>query len=105
MKTYNRTTKRWEETTGQGKFKPRETCKGGREHDFIVCLPSWVKVTDDVVPELIEEYYASEKRRADFEHAEDEKLAALGLRGNRWSPKTTTKHMRCTVCDKRKYQK
>ena len=104
MKEYNRQTRKWEEkTTGQGKFTQRDTCKGGRPHDYILSLPSYIKITDAIQPEAIPEYYLSEERRQKFNHEEDEKLASLGLRTSRWQPKEVTRYYRCVICDKRKY--
>ncbi len=106
MKEYDREKRKYvEKTTGQGKFKSRETCRGRKPHDYILTLPEYVKVTDDIVPEAITEYYASEIRRREFENAEDEKLRKLGLKiwgKSHWH--SMMKRYRCTVCDKREYK-
>lgn len=103
MKEYNRKTKRWEEpTTGLGKFKSRDLCKGQREHDYILCLPSYIRVTDEIKPEAITEYYASEDRRRIFDKKESALLASLGIKDHHWRG-SNTKHYRCLICDKRKY--
>lgn len=109
MKEYNRKTKRWEEPTGLGKFKARDLCKGHKEHDYILALPNHFSragvITDEIKPEAIAEYYASEERRRAFEEEEEAKLLALGLnlgRG-RWRH-TVSKFYRCVVCGKQKYE-
>ena len=101
MKEYNREKKIWEEkTTGQGKFKTRDKCKGGREHDYILCLPSWVHVNDSIIPQAVEEFYASEERRRDFDESEGNLLATFGIVSKRYGAQSD-KHYRCSVCEKR----
>jgi hypothetical protein len=107
-KEYNRKTKKWEETTGQGKFKTRDSCKGHREHDYILALPPYFAIsgiiTDDIKPQAITEYYASEERREQFNNAEDAKLLALGLNmGKRYKSWARSKFYRCVACNKQKY--
>jgi hypothetical protein len=109
MKVYNKKTKRWEEPaklTGQGKFKSRDTCRGKKEHEYILALPDYLRITDDIKPELVEEYYLSEERRNAFNSAEDKKLEALGMKIKPWSSyyREVHRHYRCVVCDKRKYE-
>lgn len=105
MKEYNRKTKKWEEqTTGQGKFKPRDTCRGKKDHEYILALPDYLRITDDIKPELVEEYYLSEERRNAFNSEEDKKLESLGMKTNFWSNREVHRQYRCIVCDKRKYE-
>lgn len=105
MKEYNRKTKNWEEPTGKGKFKPRDTCRGRKEHEYILALPDYLRITDEIKPELVEEYYLSEERRNAFNSAEDKKLEALGMKTNFWSRYIEVRrYYRCIVCDKRKYE-
>lgn len=106
MKEYNRKTKKWEETTGQGKFKPRDTCRGGRDHDYLLTLPDHVLrygMKSDITPEMITGYYEHRERERDFMEREDEILGSLGLRALQFRPECS-KYYICSVCGKRKYE-
>lgn len=106
MKQYDRETKRWlDEAEVEHKHAKRKLCKGGREHDWILCLPSHVKLRDDSVLGLdkVEEYYKIQDEREDAEIAFDERLEALGIKVFRLGT-LFGRHRSyiCSVCMKRK---
>jgi len=108
MKEYNRELKQWVEKGTTGSLKKRELCKGGREHDWILCLPSYVTVLDsDSVLGLdkVEEYYKIEDAREDAEIAFDERLEAIGIKNRSFRISTLFGRRRsyiCSVCLKQK---
>lgn len=108
MKKYDRESKKWveaEEITR--KHAKRKFCKGGKEHDWILCLPQYVSTTDGTVLGLdkVEEYYKIEDEREDAEIAFDERLAKLGIKSRLLHSSFFGRRREyvCTVCLKRKY--
>lgn len=105
MKTYNRQTRRYEEaTTGLGKVKSRELCRGGKEHDYLLTLPpyrfSWF--TDEVTAKAITTYYEVQERTEAFTKEQDAILAEVGLKNGGYGfYNRTLKHFICSVCGKR----
>lgn len=82
MKKYDRETKKWldEEETNK-KVSKSKLCKGGREHDWILCLPSYVKSYDSSLGlDKVEEYYKIQDEREDIDIAFDERLEAIGVK-------------------------
>lgn len=102
MKTYNRETRKYEEvTTGNGKFKKRELCRGGAEHRYLLTVPPY-HLTENITPEGIVEYYESEKRIGEFVTKEHEKLEKLGVKMGKHRFITKYKSFVCSVCAKHK---
>lgn len=107
MKTYDREKKTWvEEKEAQGSLAKRKMCKGGKEHDWMLCLPSYVKVEGSALGlDKVEEYYRIEDEREDAEIAFDERLQAIGVQSRlfRWgSLRGRRRSYICTVCLKQK---
>ncbi len=108
-KVYDRTSKRWlTEEEYQGKYKKRESCKGGREHDWVMCLPHGFEATPAYKgnPEAC---YAMEEEIERFTEEKAKELEAKeGIKS------TYTRGFRdfrmkmrqyfCTVCEKQKYE-
>jgi len=108
VKEYNRKTKQWEEKSTEkvGELKKKDTCRGGKPHDFRLTLPPYYRnFFDTDVPESIaEKWYESEERVRACEAKEAVyQQEVLGLKISGWryiasSPRA--KHYRCTVCGK-----
>ena len=107
MKQYDRETKKWvDEEEVVRKTSKRKACKGGREHEWILCLPPWVSPQNSVLGlESVEEYYRIEDEREDAEIAFDERLEALGIKSRSFrigKLMGRRRHYICSVCLKRK---
>jgi len=107
MKEYNRSTRKWErEAEPVRKTVKRKLCKGGKEHDWMLCLPSYVRHEDSLLGfEVAHEYYKIKDAQEDAEVAFEEKLEGLGIRSMTFSINRLFGRRRsyiCTVCQKRK---
>ena len=106
MKQYDRETKKWvEEEEIQRKHAKRKLCKGGKEHQWILCLPPFISVDGSVLGlDKVEEYYRIEDEREDAEVAFDERLEALGIHSRSFrfgKLMGRRRHYICSVCQKR----
>lgn len=108
MKEYNRKTKNWEEPTGKGKFKARDTCRGGKEHNYLLTLPDYITRlylgVDEITPEAILEYYKHIERVKEFESKEEKILNVFGIKGVSLSSRSNMRYYICSVCGKRDYK-
>ncbi len=107
MKKYDRETKRWvDEEVVETKLAKRKQCKGGREHDWILCLPPFVYNNNTIYGfDKVEEYYQIEDEREDAEIAFDERLEAIGITSKSFRVSRIygrRRHYVCSVCQKRK---
>lgn len=107
MKQYDRETKKWiDDETFNRKLSKRKLCKGGREHDFILYLPPYVKVEGSILGfDKVEEYYKIEDEREDSDIAFDERLEAIGIKSRLFRVGRLygrRRHYICSVCLKRK---
>jgi hypothetical protein len=105
MKKYDRETKSWiEEEVLDRKLSKRKQCKGGREHDWVLCLPSWVSSKDSALGlDKVEEFYKIEDEREDAEIAFDERLEAIGIKSRAFHGIFGRRRSYiCSVCLKRK---
>ncbi len=107
MKEYNRTTKRWEDVsknTSKGTLKKRETCRGGKAHDFQLVLPRYLTPVGYPTLEAIEEYYRLEDERLAYMSEYRAKVnILLGTKERRAWSERGTKYLECTVCGKQDY--
>lgn len=107
MKQYDRETKSWiEEEELHRKTSKRKLCKGGREHDWMLCLPSYVTANDSSLGlDKVEEYYKIEDEREDAEIAFDERLESIGIKSRSFKLSRLYGRRRsyiCSTCLKRK---
>lgn len=107
MKKYDRETKSWiEEEEFERKVSKRKQCKGGREHDWVLCLPPYVSVQGSALGlDKVEEYYKIEDEREDTEIAFDERLETIGIKSRLCKISKLFGRRRsyiCSVCLKRK---
>ena len=103
MKKYDATIRKYVEET-QGTLKKPKVCKGGKPHDFQPVLPSMVKTTKDVTPQMIDAYYGSELRRTEYLASEDAKLNEIGIVSNlRFWRNEVHIHVECARCGKKDY--
>ena len=106
MKEYNRTTKKYEEKSEVvGSLKKKETCRGGKPHDFLIVLPEFISMRNrdiDTATENVIKYYESEDRIHDFIQKEVEFKKSLGIHigVSGWKSKIT-RYFRCSVCGKK----
>lgn len=106
MKKYNRETKKWEdEKEIEKKLKKRDTCKGGREHDWLEMLPWGIEALPNYKG-LPEPYYDTEKAIAEFSEKKYKELENIGIRVNRYNSfkNVSYRHYLCSVCNKKMYQ-
>ena len=105
MKKYDRETKTWvDESVIEAKLSKRKLCKGGREHDWILCLPSYVKHEGSALGlDMVEKYYAIEDAREDAEIAFDEQLETIGIKSRIWRGLLGRRRSYiCSICFKQK---
>ncbi len=106
QKVYDRQTKNWVHPDNVKKLSKKKTCKGGRPHEFKLCLPSYVdQHNGDVSEKGILEYYLSEDRIEKFKENEGEILDGFGIkkRFSSW-PFKSSRHYKCEVCGKQDYR-
>ena len=112
MKKYDRETKKWvEEDVIKNKFAKRKTCKGGREHDFILTLPPYIHTRNSLLGiEVAEEYYRIEEEMETAIDVYIEKktkaMKELGIESNYGSIRSfgrnNGRYYICSVCKKTK---
>ena len=107
MKQYDRETKQWlDEEVIKTKRTKRKLCKGGREHDWMLCLPSYVRTNGTILGfDKVEEYYKIEDEREDALIAFDERLERIGIKIRYYNVRKLFGRRRsyiCSVCQKQK---
>lgn len=105
MKKYDRETKKWiDEEEITKKLSKSKLCKGGREHDYILCLPLYARHDDSVLGiDIAEEYYKIEDAREDVDIAFDERLEAIGIKSRLWRGHFGRRRSYiCSLCMKQK---
>lgn len=106
MKEYNRQTKRWEEKSTEqvGVLKKRDTCRGGKPHDFVLVIPAYEKLGDATF-EQVEAWYQSQENIRAFIDSEEKKLNAIGLPVRKsYFIGRRHKQFTCAVCGKIDYE-
>lgn len=102
MKEYNRKTKRWEERKEPtGSLKKPKNCRGGKPHEFELCLPSWVQTLKTFTLADVERYYNILEWRKKTDITEHKSLTELGVR-NCFIDFKVIRHYNCIHCGKRK---
>ncbi len=105
MKKYDRANKSWLDAEEKHiKMGKRTTCKSGREHDWILCLPSYVHCNDSALGfDKVEEYYKIEDEREDSNIAFDERFEDIGVRSRLYHGTFGRRRSYiCSVCMKQK---
>lgn len=104
MKTYNRKTKKWEEVSKEnvGSLKKRDLCKGGKPHDPILVLPSYVRTSSSLLGiDVAEKYYKLEEEIYAYIDSKKGDYEALGISPQHFGYNTTVnKYYICSVCNK-----
>lgn len=99
MKKYDKDSGKWiEEIVVEQKLAKRKLCKGGKEHDWVLCLPAYAKSDTALGLDKVEEYYRIEDERADMETAFDERLEALGIESNSYRFSKLLGRRRSYIC-------
>lgn len=105
MKKYDRETKKWVEAEEvERKQGKRKMCKGGREHDWMLCLPPHVKTDTELGLDKVIEYYKIQDEFEDMEIEFQERLEEIGVSSaSIWFRALRGRHRSyiCTVCLKR----
>jgi hypothetical protein len=106
---YDKKSRRWlTDEEYQRKYKKREACKGGREHDWVKVLPFGLEALPHYKGDA-EVYYEYEKRIDDFEEEMNKELEEKhGIR-RRYSRgisglRLARREYICAVCKKHKYE-
>lgn len=82
------------------KYTRRKTCRGGKEHDYLLTIP-YQKLTKDITPEMIIGYYKLKEEEEVFEKSIREKYEKLGIRQfGSFRMFRTLRHYICSVCGK-----
>ena len=108
MKKYDRESKSWvDEEVVERKVKKSKLCKGGKEHDWTLCLPPYSARDNDSVLGLdkVEAYYRIEDAREDAMIDFDEQLEAIGIQSRSFRLSKLMGRRRsyiCSVCLKHK---
>lgn len=89
----------------QGSLKKRETCKGGRPHDFVEVLPFGAEALPSYKG-TPQPYYDAENRIAEYtetvyKNLEREHGIKIGKSRAIWRPRL--RHWLCSVCHKQQY--
>jgi len=108
MKKYDREKRKWvDEKEVDKKLAKRKLCKGGREHDFILVLPSYIRTKNSILGiEQAEKYYQIELEIEELLAEKHKELEALGILHKPYS-RITNKQYRsyiCSVCKKHEYK-
>lgn len=105
MKKYDREKKKWvEEDEVNKKLAKRKLCKGGRQHDFILTLPPYVRTINSILGiDIAEKYYAIELEIDKLVAEKHKDLEALGILSKPYGRITNRqyKYYICSVCGKR----
>lgn len=107
MKEYNRKTKRWEEKDNTNiKLKKRDTCKGGKLHDWVLTLPYGYEHIEGLYVDAKPVYEAFEALQAMYNTLHEE-LEKVGIRKIKTfylgQGYIKTKEYVCSVCGKHHY--
>ncbi len=104
MKQYNRTTKKYEEEVVNPKLKKRDTCKGGKPHDWVLTLPYGYEHIEGLYTDA-EPVYAAEEALDAMERTLHEELEKVGIRRKftygRYSISGRRREYICSVCGKK----
>lgn len=109
-KVYDRKSGKYitEEESKKGSLKRRETCKGGRPHDWIEMLPTYLAEALPNYKGSPEPYYDAEEKIADYTARvymtlEKEHGIKVKSRNSIWRPRM--REWMCSVCHKKDYSK
>lgn len=101
MKEYNHSTKKWEELEKNGSLKKPKTCRGGKPHDYVLVVPSYIHRDHNLTKDEVAEYYEIQKRRKEQDKIFDTLLANIGIKYHAYSGSTDKTYI-CSVCLKYK---
>lgn len=105
MKKYDRETKKYiTEEEYNRKYGKRKLCKGGREHDYILTLPPYIRTEHNILGiDVAEQYYKIELEIDKLIAEKHKELEALGILHRPYGRITDRqyKYYICSVCGKR----
>lgn len=105
MKKYDRETKKYVEQgelEPRRKARPKDVCRGGKVHHFILMLPYMVTY-NEAYRFNPEEYY--KLKDAEYEYVEEQKkkIRALGIVERSGWNRQQSRHYICSVCKKEEF--
>lgn len=102
-KEYNHKTRMWEEPKEKtGSLKKPVTCKGKKEHQFILTFPKYYRLTSPMTVEQINIFYQLEERYCAFMKGQLEAYERIGFK--KYSNPAVSYFYKCSVCGKEKYE-
>lgn len=82
--------------------KKRETCRGGKDHDWLLTIPDYIKTVKEMTPEMITEYYKIREKEEKFKKEIDNDFIKIGIKKYTYNNQIT-KYYICSVCGKKEY--
>lgn len=100
--------KEFEEGLNKKFKKRRKTCRGGKEHDFLLTVPEYERINGKISPEMIIEYYKLKEEERDLDIKMREKYEKIGIRKGlsfkSYRLQKICKYYICSVCGKNDYK-
>jgi len=93
----------WEEEQKEktGSLKKPVTCKGKKEHQFVLVIPKYYKTADRMSVENINTFYDLMEREKVFMNGQNEALNRIGVYTYKFSGRVAY-YYKCIVCGKEK---
>ena len=89
------------------KYGIKKTCKGGKEHDWLLTIPDYLCGGLDITPKMINGYYKIQEKEHNFSIEMDKEYEKIGMKKTKSflrSWKQTYKYYICSVCGKKDYR-
>jgi hypothetical protein len=93
---------KWKESIREkiGSLKKPTTCKGKKEHQFVLVIPKYYKLITPMTTEQINMFYHLQEREVTFNKGQSEAYERIGLR--KYSNSAVIYYYKCAVCGKEK---
>ena len=94
--------KKWEEEQKEkkGSLKKPITCKGKKEHQFVLSIPKYYILTTPMTTEQVNIFYELEERYCAFMRGQSEAYERIGLK--KYSSPGICYFYKCSICGKEK---
>jgi hypothetical protein len=101
-KIYDKQTKRWVHPDTVTTLKKKDTCRGGREHDWVLVLPRDKEFKEKVSADAIKRYYELCDEEYHFRENLNKEIDLLGIKScyytfGLWKKQ---RHYICATCGK-----
>jgi len=107
MKEYDREKRQWVEKEDiVKKIKKRKLCKGGKEHEYILTLPPYIKAKTSILGiDIAPDFYRIEKETEEILQEKYKEMEAIGIQRSTGSIYTRSgKYYTCKTCLKNTYK-